>query len=102
MLTREVAIDTAEKFISEIKKLGYNPEQAYIFGSVISGNIHKYSDIDLALWDKMFTGALPFDIEKLSSLLLKFRTIELHTYPANETEDQNPFIEVIKKTGVKI
>ena len=102
MLDRKTAIKTAKDFITEMKAQGYNPVQAWLFGSVISGNIHEYSDIDLALWDAQFTGALHIDGEKLKKLLLKYKLIELHTYPSDVTEKEEPFISVIKKTGERI
>jgi hypothetical protein len=32
----------------------------------------------------------------------KFNEIELHPYNTADTEETNPFIEVIKKTGIQI
>ena len=74
---------------------------AYVFGSTVNGNAHEYSDIDLAVWDEKFTGALHLDYEMLKHFLLKHKQIELHTYQANDTEDTKPFIHEIKKTGVQ-
>ncbi len=102
MLDRKTAIETAKNFISDMKEQGYNPVQAWLFGSAISGNTHEYSDIDLALWDAGFTGVLHIDGEKLKKLLLKYKLIELHTYPSNITEKEDPFIALIKKTGEQI
>lgn len=102
MLDRKVAIETAKGFISDMKAQGYNPVQAWLFGSVISGRQHEYSDIDLALWDASFTGVLHVDGEKLKKLLLKYKLIELHTYPAELTEKDDPFIGVIKRSGERI
>ena len=102
MLNKDIAIDTARNFIIELKKMGYNPTSAYLFGSVINGGIHEYSDIDLALWDKKFTGAMHIDYDTLKLLLLKYKQLELHTYNTTDTEETNPFIEVIKKTGLEI
>lgn len=99
MLTRDIAITTANNFIADLIRLGYNPTQAYIFGSVINNNTHQYSDIDLALWDKKFTGILHEDIEKIKYLMLNYRTIELHSFTENATEQNNPFVEIIKQTG---
>ena len=102
MLDRKTAIKTINNFIIDIRKLGYNPSEAWLFGSVITGKTHEYSDIDLALWDSKFTGCGAIDIAKILNLKLKYKQIELHPYTAGETEDDDPFIEVIKKTGEKI
>jgi len=92
MLDRKTAIATAKNFINELKSHGYNPVQAWLFGSVISGRAHEYSDIDLALWDANFTGVLHVDGEKLKKLLLKYKLIELHTYPPDVTENEDPLL----------
>jgi len=102
MLTKQTAIETIRLFISDLKGLGYNPTQAWLFGSVVSGQAHPYSDIDLALWDSKFTGVLHIDGEKIKRLLLKYKLIELHSFPASLTENDDPFIGEIKKTGERI
>jgi predicted nucleotidyltransferase len=102
MLTKKNAIETAGLFIADLKTLGYNPTQAWLFGSVVSEKIHAYSDIDLALWDNKFTGVLHLDGEKIKRLLLKYKLIELHSFPASLTENEDPFIGEIKKTGERI
>jgi predicted nucleotidyltransferase len=102
MLTREVAISTAKNFIADLIKLGYNPQQAYLFGSTVDGTINEYSDIDLALWDKKFTGIIHQDVEALKLLFRNYKTIELHSFNDKTTEETNPFIEIIKKTGIQL
>ena len=102
MLDRKTAIDTAKGFINELRAQGYDPVQAWLFGSAVSGNLHEYSDIDLALWDARFTGVLHIDGEKLKKLLLKYKLIELHPYPPEVTENEDPFIALIKQTGERI
>ena len=102
MLTRDFAITNVQNFITDLKTLGYNPIQAFIFGSVVTNTTHKYSDIDLALWDKKFTGVLHLDYEKIKSLLGKYKYIELHSYSEDTDEDNDPFVKVIKQTGLKV
>lgn len=100
MLTREIAIDTANSFINDLKQLGYHPSMAYLFGSVIENKTHKYSDIDLAIWDKQFSGIPHEDIERLKILLRGYKTIELHSFKEGTNEITNPFVGVIKQTGM--
>ncbi|MBI4648499.1 MAG: nucleotidyltransferase domain-containing protein [Bacteroidia bacterium] len=102
MLTRDVAITTAKNFIADLISIGYNPTQAYIFGSVVNNNTHKYSDIDLAVWDKNFTGILHLDIEKIKYILLKYKYIELHSFAENTDEQNNPFVKIIKDMGIAL
>jgi hypothetical protein len=56
----------------------------------------------LALCDEKFDGAPHLDIPKVVKLMRKFNEIELHPYNTADTEETNPFIEVIKKTGIQI
>lgn len=102
MLTRDIAITTANNFIFDLKEMGYNPTQAYLFGSVVNDKIHKYSDIDLAIWDKNFTGIMHEDVEKLKNLLFNYKTIELHSFSEDTDEINNPFVEIIKQTGLAL
>ena len=102
MLTRDTAINLANNFINDLKSIGYNPYPVYMFGSMVNGNIHEYSDIDLAVWDSKFTGAMHLDYDTLKQLLVKHQNIELHPYNTSDTEDTNPFIAVIKKTGIQL
>jgi predicted nucleotidyltransferase len=102
MLTRDIAINTAQKFIAEIIKLGYNPQQAILFGSVVNGKVHEYSDIDLALWDSKFTGIMHEDVAALKVLFRNYKQVELHPFNANTTDETNPFISIIKATGIHL
>lgn len=102
MLTRDIAIATAQNFIADLKNMGYNPTQVYLFGSVVNNTIHTYSDIDLAVWDKNFTGVMHEDVEKLKYILLKYKTIELHSFSEDANEENNPFVEIIKQTGFQL
>ena len=47
MFDRKNAIETAGLFIADLKMLGCNPTQAWLFGSVVTNKLHPYSDIDL-------------------------------------------------------
>ena len=100
MLNRETAIALANNFIKDLKQIGFNPNVVYMFGSMVNGNVHEYSDIDLAVWDSRFTGAMHIDYDNIKHLLVKHQNIELHPYNIADTEETNPFIGVIKKTGI--
>ncbi|MEO8148993.1 MAG: nucleotidyltransferase domain-containing protein [Bacteroidia bacterium] len=102
MLNRKTAIETATGFINDLRLLGYNPTQAWLFGSVVSDTAHLNSDIDLALWDEKFTGVHYLDGDKIKKLLLKYKLIEFHPYPSTISEKEDPFIGEIMKTGERI
>ncbi len=104
MFTRRTAIKIATEYVQNLKRHGYNPQKAILFGSYAKGNPRKDSDIDLAIWDRNFTGCLPQDIETLV-FAHKIKTpplLELHTFHTDENEETNPFIAEILKYGIII
>jgi len=102
MLTRKAALNQANQFLNDLKAFGLNPARAILFGSVAKGKQHEWSDIDLAVWDSTFTGVLGMDYEKILPVLRPYMMIELHTFHPSETEDNNPFIGEIVKTGIEL
>ncbi|HNP95570.1 MAG TPA: nucleotidyltransferase domain-containing protein [Cyclobacteriaceae bacterium] len=104
MVTRKTAIETASEYIKVLRMHGLNPTKAILFGSYAKGRPRADSDIDLAIWDKEFTGCMAEDIEKL---VFQYRIktpplLEIHTFNASEDEVSNPFIEEILKAGIVI
>ena len=87
-------------FISELINADYSPDEVFLFGSYAKGNPHKFSDIDVAVWDQKFSGCLPLDIENIKSILSRFSSIELHTF--NSEDKDSPFISEIKTNGIRI
>lgn len=102
MFTKKIAIKIIKSFISDIKAKGYKPTKAILFGSIAKEKSHSLSDIDLALWDEKFEGCRPFDYEPIVRQLTKYPDLELHTFPKNETAEDNPFIGEIEKNGIVI
>ena len=102
MLTRRKLFSLIDNFLIELKDLGYSPQKAILFGSYATGHPHNNSDVDLALWDEKFCGVNFIDFEPFVHLISKFHPLQLHTFPAGETQDDNPFIEEIAKTGIEI
>ncbi len=100
MYEKNVVIGIINHFVSELITVGYAPNEVFLFGSYAKGNPHKYSDIDVAVWDSKFSGCLPFDIENIKSLLSKYSDIELHTF--NSQDKDSPIIKEIKTNGIRI
>lgn len=103
MLSSKFALEQARSFVAD---MAINSEvklsKAILFGSMVKGNFHKDSDIDLALWSVDFCGSVPFDIEKFVKIKQKYPLIEVHTFEENDTASENPFIEEIMKNGLEI
>lgn len=102
MVTVRIAKERIAGLVEELRSGGFNPSRAVLFGSVAKGTGHTLSDIDVALWDKKFTGCRPIDYEILVKFLRNYPRMELHTFPEGETADDNPFIAEIEKKGIEI
>ena len=104
MLTRDAAIETVRNYARDIEERGVRLYTAILYGSFAKGTQHEHSDIDVALVADEFTGWVDDDYEKFRRILIKkpYIRIETKTYPTDYFLDGDPFIEEIKKTGIKI
>jgi len=102
MFTIRIAKQKITQLVYDLRANGYNPSRAVLFGSVAKGNTHTYSDIDVALWDEKFTGCIPIDYEAIIKILRNYPRMEIHTFHASETLDDNPFIKEIEKSGIEV
>src|SRR5437870_3938136 len=103
MFNRSTAIKISKEFVVELKKQGFSPNRAILFGSYAKGIAHEHSDIDLAVWDDRFSGCLPADIELIIPAKKKFHPLlEVQTFHSSENKSTNPFIGEIERTGITI
>ncbi|NJM94927.1 MAG: nucleotidyltransferase domain-containing protein [Cytophagales bacterium] len=102
MLTRKAVNDIIHAFLADLAQEGYTPERAVLFGSYAYGKPKETSDIDLALWDEHFIGCLPMDVPPIVHVQSRHRPLEVHTFAAGSTEDDDPFIAEILKKGIEI
>jgi len=100
MLTRKALNQRVAGFIADLKAAGYSPSRVVLFGSYAKGKPHEFSDIDLAVWDKKFTGCGTVDIEPIASIVSKYPLLELHPFSLEDTESNNPFVKEILRQGV--
>lgn len=100
MFERKAINKIIHQFIDELTNAGYSPDEVFLFGSYAKGKPNKYSDIDVAVWDKKFSGCLPLDIENIKSIVSKYSAIELHTF--NSNDEDSPFIREIKANGIRV
>ena len=98
------AINKAKKLIGLLKTNGIDVYEAYVFGSVVRDKADEYSDIDIAIVSKEFTGMPFYDVKKIS----KFRRaidlrLEVHPFSLNDILHNPPLFFVdIKNKGVQI
>jgi predicted nucleotidyltransferase len=98
-----------EKIINEIKdfiarlKNKISIKSVYLFGSYVKGTNKDYSDIDVAIVSDSFEGFALADIERiLSSTKNINRMIEPHPFRTEDFTEDNPFVEEIINTGIRI
>lgn len=90
MLTRKALNQRIEDFVADLRTAGYTPSRVLLFGSYAKGHPNEASDVDLAVWDKKFTGCGTEDIEPIVSIISKYPLLELHTFSEADTESNNP------------
>ena len=86
-------------FLFELKENNFHIQKAILFGSYANGKVHENSDIDLAIWADEFDSKKD-NLDKIKSVLSKYYPISPKLYGLNENDD--PFIEIIHKTGKTI
>jgi uncharacterized protein len=103
MLTRRALDQLLKDIADEAKLLDLGISKMILFGSYAKGGVHKYSDVDIAMWGEKFIGEGMIDFELVRPIIRKYREVDIKMYPSNATaEDFDPFIEEIEKTGIVV
>jgi len=102
MLTQQNAIKLVKEYVNLCYKNNIYFTKIILFGSFVSGNANKDSDIDVLFVSDQFTDNTFENWRTLSPITAKFYDIEPHPYPTDYFEKSDPFIEEIKKTGIEI
>ena len=101
---KDKAINKAKKLIRLLKTNGIDVYEVYLFGSSVINKTGEYSDIDIAVVSKDFTGMPFYDIKKIS----KFRRavdlkLEVHPFSLDDILNNPPLFFVdIKNKGIRI
>lgn len=98
-----------EKIINEIKvfieqlKNEIDIKLVYLFGSYAKKTNKEYSDIDVAIVSDSFEGFSLADNEKILNKTKNInRMIEPHPFRPEDFTKDNPFVEEIIQTGIRI
>lgn len=90
-----------KQYIINLKKSNIDLQKIILFGSYVSGQYKDYSDIDVAIISKDFSGIRYDDRIKVGKATLKSDPrIEPHPISYEDYKNPNPFVEEILKTGV--
>jgi len=102
MVTRETAINTVKSFVNDCKTGGLTFYKVFIFGSVVKGNLHEWSDIDLLLVSDQFNDNVFDNLKLYSKINIRYPLIETHPYPTKYFQDGDGFINEIVKDSIEI
>jgi predicted nucleotidyltransferase len=101
-MDKEYAINVLKKYIEFLSKKDYNVSKSYLFGSYANNSFHSDSDIDVALVLHDYNDSFG-EFRKIMQYRRDFDLrIEPHPFNESDFEDSNPFINEIKKTGIRI
>jgi predicted nucleotidyltransferase len=101
-MDKEYAIDVLKKYIEFLSQNNFNVSKAYLFGSYANNNFHSDSDIDVALVLQNYNDSFN-DFKKIMRFRRGFDLrIEPHIFNESDFEEGDPFINEIKKTGLKV
>jgi predicted nucleotidyltransferase len=96
-------IASARKFRQMLSALGLQVDRVILFGSYATGTAGAWSDIDIALVSKDFSGNGFYDRKKVNPALIKTDTrIEPHPFRPEDFTDENPFVKEILRQGVEL
>jgi len=104
MLDRDAVIETVRNYARDIETHGVHLRAVILYGSFAKGTQHEWSDIDVALVADEFTGFYFDDSNLFPYVGIKkpYIRIEAKTYSTDYFKEGDPFIDVIKKEGIKI
>ena len=94
--------DKIQRFIQSAKQ-ELRVNAVFLFGSNAKGTTHAWSDIDLAIVSPDFSGDSFEDTKKLIPHILQVDSgIEVHTFRPEDFSTDNPFVEEIVGSGIRI
>jgi predicted nucleotidyltransferase len=100
---KKKALASVNKFLRAVQKKGIRIDRVFIFGSQVSANTHKYSDIDLAIISKNFKGNKVLDAKPLDELIWDIDArIEPFAFRPEDFNDDDPLASQIIKFGMEI
>jgi predicted nucleotidyltransferase len=92
-----------KSYMETLEKSGIHIDNAFLFGSYSRGTYNEFSDIDIALVSKSFTGNRIKDRDKIRKHTLSTSSmIEVIPFSIDDFNELNPFAKEIIKTGIRI
>lgn len=102
MLTRTDGIEYAQRFVNRLISKGIKIEHAKLFGSYSKNLQSEFSDIDVLLVGKDFTGVGFIDNKMMAEELFEFEIVQVKTYCLEDYNEGNPFWDEIISSGIDL
>jgi uncharacterized protein len=102
MATQSDAKKIARQFVEACLKKGIPVIEAILFGSFAKGYAGKNSDIDIALISSSFGNNIINNARQTALANYEFPDIEVHHFSPDEFQQESPFVNEIKRTGLRI
>ena len=97
------AIELVKKLVEQIEKSQIRIVEAFLFGSYAKGTYNEWSDIDVALISDDFVGNRFLDLKSIAKATIRTSIdIHPHTFRRDDFNANNPFVEEILRSGIKI
>lgn len=102
MAIATVVEESVKRFV-DLATVNLRLQAVYLFGSNAKGNAHEWSDIDLAIISPDFSGDSFDDSKRLFPYILKVDSaIEVHPFRPEDFSADNPFVQEILDTGIRV
>ena len=98
-----VVFKNVQSFLDKLRRTGFHISKAYIFGSYASGQVDKWSDIDVAIVSPQISNDRFEERIRLTELALSIdNRLEPLPYNPDNFNDDDPFVRLIKEEGVVV
>ena len=96
-------MENIKKFLRMVSENGLHIERAIVFGSYAKEKQNEWSDIDIAIVSKDFTGVRFYDRKRLNPYLIRIDSrIETHPFRPEDFTSDDLFVDQILKEGIEI
>ena len=99
----DIVKKTIDSYLKKLSENGIVVVKAILFGSYSTGKQTEWSDIDLAIVSKSFTGSRFEDRRKIRRITLDTNSaLEVQPYSIADFSEEDPFVKEIIETGIEV
>ncbi|MGE5340950.1 MAG: nucleotidyltransferase domain-containing protein [Candidatus Omnitrophota bacterium] len=95
-------MNTINRLLITLNENNISISEAYLFGSCANESNSEYSDIDVALLSKEFTGVRYLDVKKIGRIVRNIDYhIEIHPFSLAD-KGESMFLDEIIRSGIRL